>query len=118
MAIRNTSIKNDSMQMFKAQITVAVIGLIGSLGGSWLASGAKFEREIESRGEEIRELKLTLVEAQKKIDEQQSKIDKIDAEIEYTKKKVTEVAGIAADLAWKKLKGSMTIFGNSEESDK
>ena len=98
--------------LLKAQIAVAVIGLLGSLGGSWIASGEKFNRELEFRGADIRELKHALAEAAKKLEDQQEKIDKIDRDIEYAKKAVADIASKAGEFAWEKIKTSWP-FGKS-----
>jgi len=105
---------------FKAQIAIAVIGLVGSLGGAWIASGAKFDRELDSRGGDIRLLTQALLDAREKLDEQQAKIDKIDGEIEYAKETVAKIAKTAAEMALQKLKASLPSvpswpFGSSKK---
>lgn len=96
---------------FKTQMAIAIIGLAGSLGGAWIASGAKFDRELEARGEEIRELRQSLLDAQASLNEQQAKLDKIEGEIELAKAAVAQVAVKAAEITWEKVKGSLS-FGN------
>jgi len=39
-----------------APIIIAVIGLIGSLGGAWIATGSRFESELKENQESVKDL--------------------------------------------------------------
>jgi hypothetical protein len=110
--------KDGSGQMLKIQIAVALIGLFGSLGGAWIASGTKFERELEARGEEIRALEKSLGDARKSLEEQQVKLEKVSGEVDMAKKAVGEIAAKAGEIVWGKLKSSWSVGGGAAPSQK
>jgi F0F1-type ATP synthase membrane subunit b/b' len=113
-----SDVQDTSHHALRLQIAVAVIGLVGSLGGAWIASGTKFERELESRGEQIKALETSLTDARKKLDEQQAKLEKVTAEIETAKKAVGQIAAKAGDLVWGRVKGAWSLGGAKEEPPK
>jgi hypothetical protein len=73
-------------------IVVALIGLVGSLGGAWITTGAKFEKELESRGKEIAEMErkrqdmeLRLAEAERRLgarlDQRKDEVEKVERQV-------------------------------------
>jgi uncharacterized protein YoxC len=51
-------------------IVIAIIGLLGSLGGAWITTGAKFDRELEKKESEVSALSAS--------------IDKLKSELQQT----------------------------------
>lgn len=49
-------------------IIIALIGLVGSLGGAWIAAGAKFDRALEKKDSELRDLSGKVEKLQKTLD--------------------------------------------------
>jgi hypothetical protein len=49
-------------------IIIALIGLFGSLGGAWIAAGAKFDRALEKKDSELRDLSAKVEKLQKTLD--------------------------------------------------
>jgi predicted nucleic acid-binding Zn-ribbon protein len=69
-----------------------------------LATGARFERELEQRAAEITKLKEQVAQAEKRLEAAQEKIERIDGYIEYAK----DLAANAVVEGGKKAIGSVT----------
>jgi hypothetical protein len=60
-------------------IIIALIALAGSLGGSWILAGAKFEKELEAKNTEISDLTQRMTEFKKQMDAATDLPDKVNS---------------------------------------
>jgi hypothetical protein len=89
-----------------ASVIIALIGLIGSLGGAWITVGAKFDKELEKKDSELRELSSKIEELRKALPQDANVIQRLEGEVGKLEGKTSALAD--ADLE------SRQVFGEAD----
>jgi chromosome segregation ATPase len=102
-------------------VLIAVIGLVGSLGGAWITTGSKFESELKDNQASVKSLQADLDEVKKqltgKIDEANKQLAEMRTLLESAKKENVALQDRIKDLNTQVEKANKTV-AEANEADR
>jgi peptidoglycan hydrolase CwlO-like protein len=112
---------NEKNSTAMVPVLIAVIGLVGSLGGAWITTGSKFESELKDNQASVKSLQADLDEVKKqltgKIDEANKQLAEMRTLLESAKKENVALQDRIKDLNTQIEKANKTV-AEANEADR
>jgi chromosome segregation ATPase len=112
---------NEKNSTAMVPVLIAVIGLVGSLGGAWITTGSKFESELKDNQASVKSLQADLDEVKKqltgKIDEANKQLAEMRTLLESAKKENLALQDRIKDLNTQVEKANKTV-AEANEADR